>query len=209
LLLQLERRLLQADRPQQRRRHPVHQRPQPEHRPEDHRRYALGTPVGRLAFAFDGNWLAFYDSTLKLATGDQTIHGKGNYDLGALPAFKANAGVDWGMAGLIAGVVGRYVGNFRECSNPADPTTAAGGLCAINNTTTNQFARQVGHYVQIDIHAGYTLPTTLGKTRFFAGISNLFNQSPPYIYSAALANSDPSTYDYLGRYVYGRISQSF
>ena len=31
----------------------------------------------------------------------------------------------------------------------------------------------------------------------------------PYIYSAALANSDPSTYDYLGRYVYGRVSQSF
>jgi outer membrane receptor protein involved in Fe transport len=172
-------------------------------------RYALPTPVGRFAFGFDGNWLAFYDSTLKLATGDQTIHGKGNYDLGALPAFKANTGVDWGMSGIVAGVVGRYVGNFKECSNPGDPTTAAGGLCALTNTTTNPNARQVGHYVQVDLHGGYTLPSKLGKTSFFAGISNVFNQAPPYIYSAALANSDPSTYDYLGRYVYGRVQHTF
>src|SRR5260370_24373171 len=89
-------------------------------------RSALPTPAGRFAFAFDGNWLAFYDSTLKLATGDQTIHGKGNYDLGALPAFKANAGVDWALSGIVAGVVGRYIGNFKECSNPSDPTTAPG-----------------------------------------------------------------------------------
>src|SRR5260370_17438702 len=93
-------------------------------------RYALPTPAGRFVFAFDGNWLAFYDSTLKLATGDQTIHGKGNYDLGALPAFKANAGVDWALGGIVAGVVGRYIGNFKECSNPGDPTTPAGGLVA-------------------------------------------------------------------------------
>ena len=38
---------------------------------------------------------------------------------------------------------------------------------------------------------------------------NVFNQSPPYIYSAALANSDPSTYDYVGRFVYGRVTHKF
>lgn len=172
-------------------------------------RYALPTPVGRFGASFDGNWLAFYDSTLKLATGDQTIHGKGNYDLGALPAFKANVGVDWGLDRLIAGAIARYVGNFRECSNPSDPTTAAGGLCALDNTHINPYERQVGHYVQVDVHAGYTLGSKLGQTAFFAGISNLFDQAPPYIYSANLANSDPSTYDYLGRYVYGRVQHTF
>ena len=172
-------------------------------------RYALPTPVGRFAFGFDGNWLAFLDNTLKLATGNQTIHGVGNYDLGALPALKANVGADWSTDRIVAGVVGRYIGNFKECSNPGDPTTAAGGLCALTNTTTNSFVRQVGHYVQVDLHGGYTLPSTLGKTSFFAGISNVFDQRPPYIYSAALANSDPSTYDYLGRYVYGRVQHKF
>jgi outer membrane receptor protein involved in Fe transport len=172
-------------------------------------RYALPTPAGRFAFAFDGNWLRYFDSTLKLATGDQTIHGKGNYDLGALPAFKANLGVDWMMNRIIAGAIGRYVGNFKECSNPGDPTTAAGGLCALTNTTTNPYQRQVGSYVQLDIHAGYSQPSTFGVTSFFAGISNLFDKKPPYVYSAALANSDPSTYDYLGRYVYGRVQHKF
>ena len=172
-------------------------------------RYAVPSELGRFGFAFDASWLAFYDSTLKLATGDQTIHGKGNYDLGALPALKANAGADWALGGIVAGVVGRYIGNFKECSNPTDPTTASGGLCNTSNTTTNPNVRQVGSWVQIDLHAGYTLASTVGKTSIFAGVSNLFNKAPPYVYSAALANSDPSTYDYLGRYVYGRVQHRF
>jgi outer membrane receptor protein involved in Fe transport len=172
-------------------------------------RYALPTPVGRFAFSFDGNWLAFLDSKLIVGGGFPTVHGKGNYDLGALPEFKAVAGVDWSMDRILAGVIGRYVGNFKECSNPYDPTTAAGGLCNLTDGTTNQNARQVGSYVQIDIHAGYSQPSTLGVTSFFAGVSNLFDKKPPYVYSAALANSDPNTYDYLGRYVYGRVQHKF
>ena len=67
----------------------------------------------------------------------------------------------------------------------------------------------MGHYTQVDIHAGYTQPSSIGKTSVFVGVSNLFDKSPPYIYSAALANSDPSTYDYLGRYFYGRVQHQF
>src|SRR5260370_10177637 len=112
-------------------------------------RYALPTPAGRFVFAFDGNWLAFYDSTLKLATGDQTIHGKGNYDLGALPAFKANAGVDWALGGIVAGAVGRYIGNFKECSNPGNPTTASAGPCAGSPTPSSPTSRRGGSLRQI------------------------------------------------------------
>ena len=169
-------------------------------------RYGLPTSVGRFAFSFDGNWLAFFDSRVGSLP---TVHGKGNYDLGALPAFKANAGVNWSMLGFNAGVVGRYVGPFTECSNPYDPTTAQGGLCNLTDGTYNPLSRTVHPYVQFDVHAGYTLNSPLGRTSLFAGISNLFDRAPPYIYSAALANSDPSTYDYLGRYVYGRVQHTF
>ena len=172
-------------------------------------RYALPTQVGRFAMGFDGNYLHYLDNTLKLANGDQVIHGKGNYDLGALPAIKANLSVDWTLNNFLAGAVGRYVGNFKECANPGDPTTAQGGLCAIDNTTSNPIARQIGHYTQLDIHLGYTLANPIGKTSFFAGVSNVLDQAPPYIYSANLANSDPATYDYLGRYFYGRVSHAF
>ena len=183
-------------------------------------RYALPTPAGRFAFGFDGSWLAKYDITLKLKTGDAVIQGKDSYDAGsygALPQFKATAGVDWSLGGLVAGLTGRYAGSFDECANPYDSSTAQGGICEIINVdpakgtsvTANPLRRRVQSYYQIDVHAGYTLASSLGKTSLFAGIMNLLDKAPPYIYSAALANSDPSTYDYLGRYVYGRVQHRF
>jgi outer membrane receptor protein involved in Fe transport len=168
-------------------------------------RYAVPTSIGRFAFAFDGNWLDHFDSTLNLATGTTTIHGKGIYDLGVNPAIKATSTIDYANGGFFTGVLGRYVGAFTECSNPSDPTTAAGGLC----TGGTGYNRQVPSYFVTDVHAGYSFKTSYGRTSFFAGISNLFDVNPPYIYSAALANSDPTAYDYLGRFVYGRITHQF
>jgi iron complex outermembrane recepter protein len=184
-------------------------------------RYALPTDLGRFAFGFDGSYLASYDITLHLKSGDATITGRDRYDagsFGALPKFKATAGLDWSLGGFIAGLTGRYVSSFDECSNPLDPTTAQGGICdiiGVNPTTqasevsANTFRRRVESFYQLDLHAGYTLRSTFGLTSFFAGILNLTDKAPPYIYSAALANSDPSTYDYVGRYIYGRVQHRF
>jgi outer membrane receptor protein involved in Fe transport len=171
-------------------------------------RYALPTSVGRFAFSLDGTWLAFFDSTVTVANLP-TVHAKGYYDMGAMPAWKGNIAIDYGIGGLVAGVVGRYVGTITECSNPYDPTTAQGGLCNLTDGTINPLNRQVSSYFQVDIHAGYTLSTSYGRTNFFAGITNLMDKQPPYIYSAALANSDPASYDYLGRYFYGRLQHTF
>jgi outer membrane receptor protein involved in Fe transport len=172
-------------------------------------KYNLPTPAGRFILAFEGNWLAFMDSRLAVA-GLPTVHGKGNYDLGALPAFKANLGAKWALNDqLFAGVVGRYVGTFRECSNPYDPSTAQGGFCNLTDGSFNPNSRTVHPYVQVDVNAGFALPSAVGRTSVNVGVSNVFDRSPPYVYSAALANSDPSTYDYLGRYVYGRVQHSF
>ncbi len=170
-------------------------------------RYAIPSPVGRFGLSFDGNYLAKFDRTLLLATGAQTTHGVGNFDLGALPAIKANAGVNWALAGLNAGVLMRYVGTFKECANP-DPAdlSSSGGIC----TGTDQaYKRQVGHNVVVDLHAGYALASPAGRTSFVVGLNNVFDQAPQYVYSAPLANSDPSIYDFLGRYVYGRVQHTF
>ena len=176
-------------------------------------RYALPTQAGRFAFGFDGSYLAFYDSTIKLQGGPVTVHGADTYDAGsygALPRFKATSGLDWSMAGATLGLLGHYVASFDECANPYDNTTAQGGICELGNTSAaGPLRRRVSSYFQLDLHAGYTLTSTIGKTGFFVGINNLLDTSPPYIYSAALANSDPATYDYVGRYVYGRVQHSF
>ena len=49
----------------------------------------------------------------------------------------------------------------------------------------------------------------VGRTVFMLGVNNVFDQSPQFVYSAALANSDPSIYDYVGRYIYTRLQHTF
>ncbi len=49
-------------------------------------RYALPTNAGRFAFGFDGSYLATYDITLKLASGDAKLQGKDSYDAGSYGA---------------------------------------------------------------------------------------------------------------------------
>jgi outer membrane receptor protein involved in Fe transport len=48
-----------------------------------------------------------------------------------------------------------------------------------------------------------------GVTRLTVGVNNLLDARPPLIYVGFAADSDSSTYDYMGRYVYARLSQSF
>ena len=93
---------------------------------------------------------------------------------------------------------------FQTATRPSNVA-----LVNLTDGTMNPNNRRIKSYFQVDVHAGYTLASSLGKTNLFVGISNLFDQAPPYIYSANLANSDPTLYDYLGRYVYGRIQHTF
>lgn len=169
-------------------------------------RYAIPTPVGRFGLGVDGTWLATYDRTQVVGTGLQTINGVGNFDLGALPEFKVNVGGTWRLGGWSAAALARYVGTFKECSTPAPDLTSSGGLCY---AAPNLPSRQVGHNWTVDLNASYTLRSPVGRTLLLVGVNNVFDQSPQYVYAAPLANSDPSIYDFVGRYVYARMQHTF
>ena len=170
-------------------------------------RYSYGTPVGRFGAVLDGTWLQTYDRTQALGP---VIHGVGTFDLGALPALKANLGFNWTSAfGLTVGGLVHYIGTFKECGafdSSSGDFLSAGGLCYAG---TNLPSRQVGHNTTLDLHASYALQTPVGRTLIVAGMNNVFDQSPQSVYSAPLANSDPGIYDFVGRYVYGRVQQTF
>jgi outer membrane receptor protein involved in Fe transport len=169
-------------------------------------RYVLPTPVGRFGFAFDGTYLSFFNRDQDHAP---TIHGKGNYDLGALPEFKFNTGVNWFLAGFNVGVLGRYVGSFKECSafdTDSGHYLSPGGLCWLD---PNALSRDVGANFVVDLNVGYTFSTVAGRTSLMAGMNNVFDKAPQFVYAAPLANSDPSVYDYVGRLVYFRALQRF
>jgi outer membrane receptor protein involved in Fe transport len=161
-------------------------------------RYAMPTEdFGRFSIILDGSYLNSFRITDVLGT---VTNGVGNYDLGVLPRIKMNTGIFWTMGALGAGVSGRYVGNYHECFDSGN------GSC--RNDDTQQ--RQAGHYLPIDLFASYTLKNWVaGTTAAVVGVQNVGNIEPPYLATAFAANSDPSTYDYVGRFIYLRLTHTF
>jgi len=172
-------------------------------------RYTMATPVGRFRLGLDGTWLSKFDRILDLATGRVTQRGKGTFDLGAMPEWKVNLSALWGRAPWSAGAMIRYIGSFRECGafNPDDGVyESTGGLCYADPSAPS---RQVGEYAIADLHAGYALRTTGGTTTLTVGVNNVLDRKPNLVYAAPLANSDPSLYDFVGRFVYARLGHAF
>jgi iron complex outermembrane receptor protein len=178
-------------------------------------RYQLPTDIGRFGFIFDGTWLHKFNVTQADGT---TIQGRGVYDLGSgvnggvYPAFKANGGVTFGLAGLNVGVTEKFIGSYWEC---ADDSLANGGamdgfgLCNGSQGGHADNARKVDPYFQTDIYASYALNTGFGKTTLAVGLNNATNAEPPRVYNAFTPTSDPTAYDFMGRFVWGRLTQTF
>ena len=89
-----------------------------------------------------------------------------------------------------------YFGVKRGCEN---------GDCGAEEA----LSRRIDANVTGDLFLGYTVKSKAGTTALTVGVNNITDQDPPLIYSGFLANSDASTYDYLGRYFYTRLNHSF
>src|SRR5205085_9361430 len=158
-------------------------------------------------FRFDGTILHKYNRTLADGT---VIKGKGNFDLngagtgGVYPAVKFLTGLTWANRGFQAGVNTRYVSSFTECGTSSG-NYAGTGLCYVSSV----YSRRVEAYNQWDLFASYVLPTSFGKTTFTAGINNAFDRNPSAIYNGFTAASDPTAYDFMGRFVYARVGHTF
>jgi len=130
-----------------------------------------------------------------LDNGTTTQHGVGNNDLGALPHWKANlSGGFHSKQGWNAGFNLHWVGTYKEC---ADSDCNNGGT-----------PRDVVNYFKTDLYGGYTFKTVAGTTTFAVGVNNVMDATPPVVYNSA-PDSDGTVYDFVGRFVYARISQLF
>ena len=152
--------------------------------------------LGRIHTGLESQYLLRYD----LDTSLQVIHGRGFYDLGVYPRFKANLSSNWvHPGGASGGFVLRFVGTYKEC---------AGNNCNSDRNLA-MASRDVDRYVKLDLFAGHDFRLGVGKTTLQVGVNNLFDATPPVVYNAAAANSDAATYDFIGRLVYLRLSQQF
>ena len=152
--------------------------------------------LGRIHTGLEGQYLLRYD----LDTSVQVIHGRGFYDLGAYPQYKANLSSNWAHpSGASAGFNLRYIGSYKECAD--------------NNCNSDRnlamASRDVDRYFKLDLFGGYEFRSRVGRTTLQVGVNNLFNATPPVVYNAAAANADAATYDFVGRLAYVRLSQLF
>lgn len=173
-------------------------------------RYNLPTrSAGRFLFMFDGTWLKNFeiiqaDGTVVAARGNYDLSSQGNGGQGGvIPAWKFNAGVLWGLGGFNAGANMRFIGSWHECGD-AVGDFGGSGVCAFDSTYT----RKVDAWTVWDATVGYTFKSTAGTTNIGVGVQNLFDTAPARVYNGFTSASDPTAYDFMGRFFYVRLSQN-
>jgi outer membrane receptor protein involved in Fe transport len=172
-------------------------------------RYALPAPLGRFGFNLDGTWLHKFD----IGQPDGTvIRAKGTYDGagaggqgGVYPAFKFNAALTYALDDVGAGVSTRYIGSYKECADSSGVLNGSGSYCYLGDHVGE---RDVGAYATFDLFLSYALRSRLGRTVISTGMQNVFDKAPQKVYGGFTAASDPTAYDFMGRFLYLRVTQS-
>ena len=198
-------------------------------------RYTLPTGLGRFTLRFDGTYLLTYDYT---DPDGLVIHGAGNYDgTGSAnvvgsgvsasgsgnfnPRVKFNAGLSYELDRFGAGLIAHFIGPLTECAPFGGGVAAAGrfvGFCY--QQARPDYSQPPGpgnepyapHHVSaqltLDVQVGYKLSWPAGTTSLALGVRNLLDQAPPRIYNSFITYADPS-YDFVGRFFYGRLEHKF
>jgi outer membrane receptor protein involved in Fe transport len=104
----------------------------------------------------------------------------------------------------------RYVGRFRMGSPAPSQDVFPAGTCYYGDyCSIHGLYYDYGATVYNDIQFGYNLEAW--NTRFDIGVNNVGDKQPPFLYAnnTLNANTDPSDFDLLGRYYWGRVTVKF
>jgi outer membrane receptor protein involved in Fe transport len=167
-------------------------------------RYGFPSELGRFAFTWDGTYLIKYDTT---QPDGSVVKGAGNYDfLTPNPRVKFNLGGVWGYQNFGAGVTTHYIGSVKECANSGG-VSGGDGFCTGPNASP--LSRTISSWNTWDAFVSYTMPSSYGRTSLAVGATNVFNKNPPFVYNNGTYASDPSIYDFMGRYMYARLTHVY
>ncbi|MBA8885484.1 TonB-dependent receptor plug domain-containing protein [Dokdonella fugitiva] len=178
---------------------------------------------GRFNVGVNATYLKNYDlQTAPGLEGGSTYHYAGHFmnygsaQAGACPGagggvclfprWRAQSSVGWQMGPFDASWAMRYIHRFRMGSaSPSQDTHPYG----TGNPSLDGLYTDYGSTVYHDIQFGYNLESL--NTRFDIGVNNVGDKQPPFLYAnnTLNANTDPSDFDLLGRYYWGRITVKF
>ncbi len=162
--------------------------------------YTADSRLGFITARMETNMLLKYDQLMPSASGLELVKGRGFYDLGVFPRWRHAASVGLRQPRASFGLNWQYVGGFLECEKDD-----CKGLYRADVSET-PVSRKVSPISTFGLYGSYRLGTAAGASVFTAGINNVFNQAPAVIFNGFLGTSDASSYDFLGRYLYLRLS---
>jgi outer membrane receptor protein involved in Fe transport len=174
--------------------------------------------IGQFNIGVSASYLRYYDLITAPGVADADVYKNAGrllpYGSSASAACPDNAGVclfprwrgqgfvDWQSGGWSAQWRMRYIGRFQNgaaTGSPQDsyPNGESGTILKYGATVYN------------DVSIGYNI--ALINTRLDFGVNNVFDKQPPMLYAnnTLNANTDPSSFDLMGRYWWGRVTVKF
>ncbi|MCH4293675.1 TonB-dependent receptor [Shewanella sp. 3B26] len=154
-------------------------------------RYSFETGFGDWSLGLDGTYLLEYDKELALG---QVVEHAGRFESdhdGNFADLKTNFTIGWSVGDFDTTLVTRYISSVVETEK---------------GWWTDPFERDTGSNVVVDLQTNWAATDHLS---FTVGVDNLFDEEPPFVYSAFGANTDVATYDLIGRFIYLRAGVKF
>jgi outer membrane receptor protein involved in Fe transport len=182
---------------------------------------------GRFNLGFNATYLQKYDiATAPGTTGNAVYHYAGHFmtfgsaagancpgaggGICLFPRWRAQSSVNWQLGPFDASWRMRYVGRFRMGSPAPSQDVFPAGTCYYGDYCTfHNLFYDFGATTYHDIQFGYNLEAW--NTRFDIGVNNLGDKQPPFLYAnnTLNANTDPTDFDLMGRYYWGRVTVKF
>lgn len=118
------------------------------------------------------------------------------------PRWRGQGFVNWQLGDWSASWRMRYIGRFQN----------GGPAFTVQDTSpngSNGTVLKYGSTVYSDVSIGYNIQPI--NTRVDFGVNNLFDKQPPMLFAnnTLNANSDPSDFDFMGRYFWARVTVKF
>ena len=160
-------------------------------------RYMYESEYGDWRFGIDGTYLLEYDKTIAGGTIDHVGRFESDHD-GMFAELKANFNLGWSYEEFDVNFITRYISGVTEREK--------GWWTPPVGDQPPGFDRDVSSNIVVDFQGSWQATEHLNVT---LGVDNVFDREPPFVYSAFGANTDVSTYDVIGRYVYLRAGVRF
>jgi iron complex outermembrane receptor protein len=128
---------------------------------------------------------------------------------GAIPAWRANMQLGWGIGTLNVNWSLRYIDSVKElCGNAAATVPVPGCTNSAGKFDANMF-NTLSSVLYNDVQISWADAFKMRGLKLEGGVNNLFGVNPPVCYSCTLNGYDASTYDLPGAFWYFRGTYKF